>query len=185
MLRGNCTFTQKEGRLTVEAIPKADFFVNPSDGSIKADAAFVYKEIEGDFVCRAKISLSHKSMFDAGVLLALQDDTHWAKACFEKGDYGFTSVCTVMTNGLSDDGNGVTVNGNTVWLQLARTGNVFSVHYSLDGDKYYMARLCNMPFDKKLKVGFEAQSPTGDGVQVLFENFSIEQISLRDPRAGI
>lgn len=185
MLHGNCQFELKGDKLLIEAIPKADFFVNPADGSIKADAAFVWKETEGDFVCRAKITLLHKSTFDAGVLLALQDDTHWAKACFELGDYGFKSVCCVMTNGLSDDGNGVTVNANTVWLQLARTGDVFSVHYSPDGVKYYMARLCNMPLNKKLKVGFEAQSPTGDGVSVLFENISIENRGLKNPRAGI
>lgn len=185
MLQGNCKFELNGNRLAIEAIPKADFFVNPVDGSVKADAAFVYEEVEGDFICRAKITLEHKSMFDAGVLLALQDDAHWAKACFEMGDYGFKSVCCVMTNGLSDDGNGITVDGNTIWLQLARTGNVFSVHYSLDGTHFYMARLCSMPLSKKLKVGFVSQSPAGNGVKALFEDFSIENKGLRNPRAGI
>lgn len=171
MLQGNCKFEEKNNQLIIESIPNTDFFVNPTDGNIKANAAFVFKEIDGDFICRAKIYVEHKALFDAGVLMALQDDTHWAKACFEMGDYGFKSVCCVMTNGLSDDSNGILVNENTIWLQLARTGNVFSVHYSFDGKKYFMARLCNMPLNKKLKLGFEAQSPTGNSIKVLFEKF--------------
>jgi len=184
MLQGNAKFEINGNQLIVEAEPKKDFFVSPVDGSVTANAAFVYEEITGDFVCRARISLEHKSMFDAGVLLAMQDDTHWAKACFEMGDYGFKSVCTVMTNGVSDDCNGITVEGDAIWLQLARTGNVFSVHYSLDGEHYFMARLCSMPFVDTLKVGFEAQSPTGDGGKRYFTDFAIEKHGLADPRMG-
>jgi len=184
MLQGNCKYEIIGNKLIIEAEPGKDFFVSPIDGTVTANAAFVYEEITGDFICRAKISLVHKSMFDAGVLLAIQDETHWAKACFEMGDYGFKSVCTVMTNGLSDDSNGITVNDNTVWLQLARTRNVFSVHYSLDGEHYFMARLCSMPFADTLKVGFEAQSPTGDGGKRYFNDFSIVNHGLDNPRLG-
>lgn len=184
MFKGNCTYEITGNQLIIEAEPRKDFFVNPIDGSITANAAFVYKEVYGDFICRAKISLEHKAMFDAGVLMAMQDETHWAKACFEMGDYGFKSVCTVMTNGLSDDSNGVTVENDTIWLQLARTGDVFSVHYSLDGINYYMARLCSLPFNRTLKVGVEAQSPTGDGGKRYFSDFSIENRGLTNPRLG-
>ncbi|MDO4198741.1 MAG: DUF1349 domain-containing protein [Erysipelotrichaceae bacterium] len=184
MLTGNGRFRVEGNRLVVEAIPEKDFFVNPVDGSITANAAFVYEEIEGDFVCKARISLAHKTMYDAGVLLAMQDETHWAKACFELGDYGFKSVCTVMTNGLSDDCNGITVNQDHIWMQLARTGDVFTVHYSLNGEKFFLARICSMPFSAKLKVGFEAQSPCGEGGERFFDDFRIEKKTLTNPRMG-
>lgn len=184
MLQGNCKYEIKENRLIIESGPQNDFIVNPVDGSVTANAPFVYEDITGDFICRAKISLEHKAMFDAGGLMAMQDETHWAKACFELGDYGFKSVCTVMTNGLSDDCNGITVDGDVIWLQLARTGDVFSVHYSLDGTNYFLTRICSMPFEKTLKVGFEAQSPTGYGGKSCFTDFSVENRRLDNPRAG-
>lgn len=184
MLQGNCKYEINGNQLVMEAQAGKDFFVNPLDGSVKADADFVYEEVKGDFVCRAKISLEHKTMYDAGVLLALEDERHWAKACFELGDYGFKSVCTVMTNGLSDDCNNITVEGDEIWLQLARTGNAFSVHYSFDGETYYMARLCSMPLGETLKVGFEAQSPAGNGGKRYFTDFVIERRTLENPRMG-
>ncbi len=185
MLQGNCKFEITGEHLVIEADPGKDFFVNPVDGSVTANAAFVYEEITGDFVCRARVSLEHESMYDAGVLLALQDDTHWAKACFELSDYGFKDVCTVMTNGISDDCNGIIVENNSVWLQLARTGDVFTVHYSMDGENYIMARICSMPLSKILKVGFEAQSPRGDGGKRYFDHFVIKNEGLKEPRAGV
>jgi len=185
MLQGKCKFEVSEKQLVIYAEPHTDYFVSPVDGSVTANAALVYEEVTGDFVCRAKVSLEHKSMFDAGVLMAVQDDTHWAKACFELGDYGFKSVCAVMTNGLSDDCNGATVEENELWLQLARTGNVFSVHYSMDGENYFLTRLCSLPFAETLKVGFEAQSPTGEGGKRCFTDYVIEHHGLEDPRLGI
>ncbi|MBT1174690.1 DUF1349 domain-containing protein [Bifidobacterium sp. LC6] len=184
MLQGNCAFEIKDNILIMEAEPGKDYFANPVSGEVKADAAFAYTTIEGDFTCRAKVRLEHKSQFDGAGLFAFQDDTHWVKACFEQGDYGFKSVVTVMTNDHSDDGYGVTIPGDSIWLQLARTGDVFSIHYSYDGDFYYMSRLARMPFAKTLQVGFEAQSPTGEGGKRYFTDFTIVREGLKDPRAG-
>jgi len=78
MLQGKCKFEVSEKQLVIYAEPHTDYFVSPVDGSVTANAALVYEEVTGDFVCRAKVSLEHKSMFDAGVLMAVQDDTHWA-----------------------------------------------------------------------------------------------------------
>ena len=66
----------------------------------------------------------------------IQDDRHWIKACLEQGNWEFASVCTVVTNTYSDDANVITVNGNEIWLRLARTGDTFSVHYSYDGKEF-------------------------------------------------
>lgn len=185
MLQGECSYTVTDTVLSIEAGPKTDYFVNPITGNIVANAAFVFQETTGDFVCKAKVSLEHKAEFDGGALFVYQDDTHWAKACFELSSYSFAEVCTVMTNGLSDDCNGFVIPGNEVWLQIARTKNVFSIHYSLDGKTYIMVRICSMPFTDKLKVGFLSQSPTGDGCLCTFTDFSIENKTLSDPRMGI
>lgn len=184
MLQGECSYDINGNVLSIKAGSETDYFVNPIDGKIVANAAFVHEEISGDFVCKAKVSLHHETEFDGGALFVYQDDTHWSKACFEMSSYSFAEVCTVMTDGLSDDCNGTSIDGDDVWLQIARTDNVFSIHYSLDGNDYIMARICSLPFNKKLKVGFLAQSPKGKGIRVTFTDFSIENRSLADPRMG-
>ncbi|ABX41809.1 DUF1349 domain-containing protein [Lachnoclostridium phytofermentans] len=173
-----------EDGIHIYAPAKTDYFVNPADGKVVTDAPFFYKEVEGDFVLRAKVSHDFVSTYDACVLLALENEKLWAKACFEYTDLGTHSVVTVMTNERSDDANGVDVDGDEVWLQLSRKDNLFAIHYSQDGKEFKMARLCNLPMQKKIKVGLEAQSPTGDGGSRRFSNVSLELRSLEDIRKG-
>lgn len=173
-----------EDGIHIYAPAKTDYFVNPADGKVVTDAPFCYKEVEGDFVLRAKVSHDFVSTYDACVLLALENEKLWAKACFEYTDLGTHSVVTVMTNERSDDANGVDVAGDEVWLQLSRKDDLFAIHYSQDGKEFKMARLCHLPMQKKIKVGLEAQSPTGDGGTRRFSNVSLELRSLADIRNG-
>lgn len=173
-----------EDGIHIYAPAKTDYFVNPADGKVQTDAPFFYKEVEGDFVLRAKVSHDFVSTYDACVLLALENEKLWAKACFEYTDLGTNSVVTVMTNERSDDANGVDVDGNEIWLQLSRQDDLFAIHYSQDGKEFKMARLCHLPMQKKIKVGLEAQSPTGNGGTRRFSNVSLELRSLEDIRNG-
>lgn len=178
-------YEETDNGIQIYAPGETDYFVNPVDGEVKANAPFFYKEVEGDFILRAKVSLDFESIYDACVLLALDHDKLWAKACFEFTDLGTNAVVTVMTNEKSDDANGVTVNGNEVWLQMSRKDNVFAIHYSLDGKEFLMSRLAYLPMQKKIKVGLEAQSPTGKGGMRNFSEFSLETRSPIDIRKGI
>lgn len=170
--------------IQIYAPAKTDYFVNPADGKVQVDAPFFYKEVEGDFVLRAKVSHDFVSTYDACVLLALDNDKLWAKACFEYTDIDTHSVVTVMTNERSDDANGIDVNGDEIWLQMSRKEDLFAIHYSHDGDNFKMARLCYLPMQKKIKVGLEAQSPTGNGGTRRFADVSLELRSLEDIRSG-
>jgi len=171
--------------IEIFAPAETDYFVNPIDETVKADAPFFYKEVEGDFMLKAKVSLDFISVYDACVLLALDNDKLWAKACFEYTDLGTNAVVTVMTNGRSDDANGVNIEGNEVWMQMSRKDNVFAIHYSLDGEKFMMSRLAYLPMKKKIKVGLVAQSPTGDGGIRYFSNVSLEEKSPLNIREGV
>lgn len=173
-----------EDGIQIYAPAGTDYFVNPADGKVQADAPFFYKEVEGDFVLRAKVSHAFISTYDACVLLALENERLWAKACFEYTDIGTHSVVTVMTNERSDDANGINVEGDEIWLQMSRKDNLFAIHYSYDGKNYRMARLCCLPMRNKIKVGLEAQSPTGKGGMRRFSEVSLELRSLADIREG-
>ncbi len=180
----NAIYNTQNDKISVTALPKTDYFVNPETDEITSNAPFVYQDICGDFVMQAKVSHNFISTYDACVLFAFDDDTKWAKACFEYTDLGTKAVVTVMTNGKSDDANGVNVDKNEVWLRLSRKGNIFAVHYSLDGKGYMMARLTHIPMRECIKVGIVAQSPLGEGDEMSFEHFSLEQKTLTDIRLG-
>lgn len=173
-----------ENGLTVFATPYSNSFIDPSNGSVSMTAPFYYQEAEGNFVFRAKVSIEFVSTYDACVLLAYDNDKLWAKACFEFSDFGTHAVVSVMTNQYSDDSNGVNIEGNSVWLQLSRKDDLFAVHYSFDGENYFMARLARLPMQKLIKVGVSAQSPTGKGGGGKFEYLALEHKTLTNIRAG-
>jgi len=183
-------FNVEGDKITIAAPPLSDYFNNPvpEDGVFKApqgNAPFFYTDVEGDFVCRVKVKPNFQTDYDAACIMIMQDDNLWVKAAFEKSDFDTTAVVSVVTNKLSDDANGCNVSAEAVWLQVARVGNNFAIHYSLDGKNFDMVRLCFLPVDSTIKVGIESQCPTGQGVSHEFYNLSIEKRSISDLRAGV
>jgi uncharacterized protein len=178
-------------RLIIEAPRESDFFCN--NGAISQEgitpetlynAPFFYTEVTGDFVMSVQVSHDFQDMYDSATIMVMKDFQLWAKACFEKTDFNKHAVVSVVTNDTSDDANGCNIDGNTVWLKVARVGDSFSFHYSLDGDKFFMMRFFNLPVYKTIKVGLVAQAPTGKGGNRFFENFSLEQKTVNNIRYG-
>lgn len=169
---------------SIMSAAQTDFFVSPAEGDVYANAVFAYQEVKGDFVLRAKVSLEMEATYDAAVLLAMDHEKKWAKACFEATDLGYPAIVTVMTNERSDDANGVPIEGDSVWMQLSRKGDEFAIHYSTDGEKFSMARYAWIPMSQTLKVGLAAQSPTGKGGWRNFQLVTLEQKTLEDIRGG-
>lgn len=175
---------ETQNGLVITATPNSNCFVNPETGNTIFNAPFYYQDIDGDFVFQAKVGLEFITTYDAGVLLAYDNNALWAKACFEFTDLNTHAVVTVMTNGYSDDANCINVKENQVWLRLSRKGDVFAVHYSLDGEAFFMARLARLPMQKTIKVGIVAQSPLGQGGDRNFEFLSLELKTPIDIRTG-
>jgi uncharacterized protein len=178
-------------QLIINAPGESDFFCN--NGAVSQEgitpesltnAPFFYTEVSGDFVMSVKVSHEFKDTYDSATIMVMKDIQVWAKACFEKTDFNTHAVVSVVTNHTSDDANGSNIDGNTVWLKVARVGNSFSFHYSLDGKKFFMMRFFNLPVEKTVKVGLVAQAPTGKGGKRFFENFSLEQKTVKNIRYG-
>jgi hypothetical protein len=91
----------------------------------------------------------------------------------------------VVTRLTSDDANGVDLAVDSIWLQVARRGEVFGMHYSLDGKSWRMVRLFNLKLSDKVRVGLVAQCPVGPGTTVDFLSFGVEPYTLQDIRAGV
>lgn len=173
-----------DGGLRIHVPPRVDYFQDPT-GVLSADSApFMWLPVQGDFTVRAYVRHPFASTYDAGALMVRQDATHWAKLCFEATDFGSRAVVSVVTNGTSDDANGVDVSVSDIWLQIARRGNLFAMHYALDGRCWRMVRYFALDL-ANTRVGLVAQCPVGQGAVIDWLSFSIDERTSADMRAGI
>ncbi len=181
---------ENEG-MSIYAPAGSDFFLTSgpvneegiTPGSMH-NAPFYFTEVSGDFVLRVKVRHEFQDTYDACAIMVMKDLSVWAKACFEKTDFGTHAVVSVVTKGESDDANGCDIEGREVWLQAARVGNAFAFHYSLDGERFFMMRYFVLPAGETVKAGLVAQSPMGRGGERYFEHLLIQERTVKNIRAG-
>jgi uncharacterized protein len=173
------------GGLRVVTQAQTDYFQDPQGAIINDAAPFLWLPVEGDFVAQAHVQPHHASTYDAGCLMVRHTATCWGKLCFEATDFGTKAAVSVVTNGISDDANGVNIEQPDLRLQIARAGKLFALHYALDGRSWKMVRYFSLPAPAAVRVGLVAQSPIGPGVTVDFLSFSLESRTLANIRAGV
>jgi regulation of enolase protein 1 (concanavalin A-like superfamily) len=173
------------GGLRIYAFAGANIFQDPTGKKMDDAAPFLWQSVTGDFVARLRTRPHFQSTYDSGCLVVRQDAHHWAKVCYESTDFGTRAIVSVVTNGLSDDANGVDLTVPDVWLQIARGGNVFALHYSMDGQDWHMVRLFRMDMPATVQVGMVAQCPVGPGSVIDWLEFTLEQRTVANPRAGV
>jgi len=171
--------------IRIKAPAKCDFFKDPAGQHVMASAPYLFLEVEGDFTAKAHVSHAFKSVWDAAAVMAWADPDHWAKLCFESTDFGTRAIVSVVTQGVSDDANGVNYHWPDVWLQLVRKGNLFGMHYGPDGVHWNMVRYFKMDVPVKLRIGLVAQCPGGGGAELDFYAFHLEHKTVSDVRAGV
>jgi uncharacterized protein len=172
--------------LSITAGPRCDLFVDPA-GSVSVEVTsppMLVCEPTGDFALSARVAVDFASTYDAGVLVLYRDESSWAKLCFERSPQEQPTVVSVVTRRVSDDCNHFAVDGNRVWLRIARGGDCFAFHASIDGDVWQLVRYFGLDDTAGISVGFLAQSPTGDGCRVAFDEIRYEPGRPADLRAG-
>ena len=94
-------------------------------------------------------------------------------------------VVSVVTIDYSDDSNSFTVDNNSIWYRISRRDNVYALHAARDGKLWELIRVFTLgPLTNSHKIGFAAQSPTGDGCSILFSEINFAQARLQDLRDG-
>jgi hypothetical protein len=186
------------GAVMVSAGPHTDIFIDPGDGSAggNANAALNAESMlnaatllgdapAGDFQLSARVTVNFASTFDAGVFLLWLDERHWAKLCFEFSPAGEPMIVSVVCRGVSDDANAFKVPGRSVWLRVSRIDRAYAYHASLDGKTWQMIRVFVLSDQtSRDRIGFEGQSPTGDGCSVTFDEIRFLPERLADLRDG-
>jgi uncharacterized protein len=179
------SFEGGDERMRIEAGPRTDWFVDPAGESepVTTGPALV-GQAEGDYTLGARVSVDFEATFDAGVLMLYSDERRWAKLCFELSPDRQPIVVSVVTRGESDDCNSFAVNGTTIWLRVAKMGRAFAFHASSDGLRWELVRHFSLGGSADPEIGFEAQSPTGDGCTVTFDEIRFDPRRLDDLRSG-
>jgi regulation of enolase protein 1 (concanavalin A-like superfamily) len=183
--------TDEHGAVVATAAAHTDFYVNPA-GENSADAesmlnaaTLLGSPADGDFQLSARVTVDFRSQYDAGVLFLWSDEKHWAKFCFEFSPDAEPMVVSVVTRGVSDDANAFTVAGSSVWLRVSRIDGVYAFHASTDGSIWRLIRVFTLGDDASgHRIGFEAQSPTGDGCTVTFTDIQFAARRLAELRDG-
>ena len=155
-------------RLTIRSGKETDWFVDPFDGTTHNTAPMLLFVPGRDYVLNAKVEVAFNSKWDAGALMVWADEHHWGKLSFELSPAKQPTLVTVVTRGLSDDCNSVAIQGNTVHLQIAKSGSAYVFYFSSDGKSWQVLRVFSLGEDLSPKVGFESQSPDGNGTEVNF-----------------
>jgi len=181
----------EQGPLVATAPAHTDFYVNPG-GEDSADAESMLNAVtflgvppEGDFQLSALVTVDFQAQYDAGVLFLWSDEKHWAKLCFEFSPAAEPMVVSVVTVDRSDDANAFVVDDRSVGLRMSRVGQVYAFHASTDGKKWQLVRVFSLGDSVAgHTIGFEAQSPTGDGCRVTFDQVHFTRHRLEDLRDG-
>ena len=185
------TIAAAPATVTASAAPHSDIFIDPgADNQLNAEsmlnaATLLGRPPDGDFQFSARVTVAFASTYDAGVLLVWIDDRHWGKLCFEFSPDGEPMIVSVVARGVADDANAFVVDGRTVWLRVSRIDHALAYHASLDGKTWRMIRFFAIDAaSTSAAIGFEAQSPTGDGCVVTSDDIRFTRERLSDLRDG-
>ena len=72
-----------------------------------------------------------------------------------------------------------------IWLQVARIGNLFGMHYALNGRDWRMVRYFPLALAATVQIGLVAQCPIGAGATIDWLDLSVTHRMLNNVRAGI
>jgi regulation of enolase protein 1 (concanavalin A-like superfamily) len=154
--------------LTISSSAKTDWFVDPFDGTVAKTAPILLFTPGADYVLSARVTVQFATKWDAGALMLWGDDHHWAKLSFEFSPDQKPTLVTVVTRGLSDDCNSLSLKGDSVYLRIAKSGNTYVFYFATDGQNWQILRTFSLDTDLPICVGFESQSPAGSGAVAKF-----------------
>ena len=154
--------------LTISSNPKTDWFVDPFDGTVAKTAPILLFTPGSDYVLSARVTVQFAAKWDAGALMVWGDDRHWAKLSYEFSPDQKPTLVTVVTRGLSDDCNSLSLTGDSVYLRIARSGHTYVFYFATDGKNWQILRTFSLDTGLPIRAGFESQSPEGSGAVAKF-----------------
>jgi uncharacterized protein len=172
------------GVLSIQAAGKTDWYIEPTGGNKVAATPVLLFPAPQDFWFSAKVTVNFHSAFDAGALVVYADEQTWVKFAFESQNGKSGSIVSVVTRGLSDDNTGAPIEGDSIYLEVSKTGQAIFLFYSTDGKNWKITRAFALGTDKPLQFGLSAQSPTGSGATAVFSEIHFRPVALKPWSGG-
>ena len=173
-----------ESSIAFASGPNTDLFTDPDGADPRAEAPVLLARPGGDFQLSARVSAPLVSTFDAAALVVWASPTAWGKLALEFSPQRAATIVSVVTRGVSDDANAFTVPEPVAWLRVARSGQTFAFHASLDGLWWSLIRYFTLEGAAGAAVGFLVQSPSGEGIYGRFDQIEWSAEPLADLRDG-
>ncbi len=89
----------------------------------------------------------------------------------------------MVTKGVSDDCNSLVVTG-PAYMRVSRLEQAYAFHFSEDGKDWNLIRYFRLEDNANAQMGFLAQSPTGNGCTVSFQDIQFDEKLFADIRSG-
>jgi hypothetical protein len=183
-----CAHRVQGEALVLRGGPGTDMFIDPAGATAPYPDAgrLTGPPPAGDFTLSALVTVEFASTYDAGVIVLDAGESRWAKLCLEYSPQHRPTAVTVVTRGASDDCNSFEPDG-PLWLRVSRSGRAWAFHASTDGDWWRLLRYFSLDEHhaaEPVRVGFLAQSPTGDGCTATFDRISFRHGAPSDLRDG-
>lgn len=172
-----------DGQLTITASARTDWFIDPQGAVDVSNAPVLLFPVTGPCLLSAQVIVNHVATYDAGVLMVYESPRAWAKFCLELSPQGLPTIVSVVTKGVSDDCNAFAVNG-PVYMRASKLEQAYAFHVSPDGKTWNLIRYFRLEDSPKAQMGFEAQSPTGEGCTASFRDIRFESRRLTELRSG-
>ena len=181
-----CQATVSGEGLVLTAGANSDLFIDPAgeEGARPDAGRLTGLPGDQDFTFSARVTVKFGSTFDAGVLLLHLSERRWAKLCYEFSPQQKPTAVTVVTRGISDDSNSFETAGGPLWLRITRSGRAWAFHASENGSWWRLLRYFTLGEASGARVGFLAQSPTGQGCTAVFDNIAYKPGAPADLRDG-
>jgi uncharacterized protein len=170
--------------VSISSREKTDWFVDPETLHVTSNAPALVCRIHGDFTISALFGVEFRATFDAGALVMFYDTEHWVKFALEYSPQGKGAVVSVITRGESDESLSRIGYDSPLYLRISRVGRTVALHSSVDSHWWELERYCRFDFPE-VDVGFESQSPTGEGTTARFEAISFSASGIKDFRGGV
>jgi regulation of enolase protein 1 (concanavalin A-like superfamily) len=178
------SYVPHDDGLVIEAGPNTDLFIDPQRTAEVLNAPRLLACAEGDLLLSSHVRVAFGQSADAGGVLVWLNDRAWAKFGLELSSQGEPEIVSVVTRGASDRCSGFGVDGDHVWLRIARVGSSYAFHASTDGAYWRLIRHFALYASDTPSYGFAAQSPVGTGCTATFDGISFQAKSLNQLRDG-
>ncbi len=182
LLNRAASISHNDGVIELTAPGKTDYFADVCSEYRQFNAPFYHTSAENDFIFRCKLRPEFNETYDAGGIIAYESDNRWIKFAFENTDLGYPSVVSAVTNIVSDDGNGESINEKEIWMQIVRREHNWCLHYSNDKKKWRMVRYFRFELNEKINIGIFSQSPLGEDCRVKFSELELLENAYKNIR---